>query len=177
MRLIRIVVMITILGILTHQAYGQSDSSPTAFKQLLLQSLEADEFQKANPFQPLVNETPIQEILAQGVLGFERKIYRSPQFIWGSGYDIVKYRIRQSDETYSYIFAYKKKTDAGQVTIQGTDFRPTFIMFLKSISQEKVEISLYRDNLLDHKAVMELQSAMAEISELLQSSTPLLASR
>ncbi|MGE0763763.1 MAG: hypothetical protein AB7N80_10840 [Bdellovibrionales bacterium] len=143
----------------------------------LIERVQSDEFNQGNPFYSMNNVYPIALILQKGVKSFNRDAYRSPQFMGGMGYDVVKYEILHTDRSKSYILAYKEKTGPDQVAIGRRDSRPVFSLFLVPHDQDQVYMSLYENGQPVTNHVVATESALSQITARVDQSTPLLSSR
>lgn len=142
----------------------------------LLDSLLGDEFSQGNPFDSLDNVYPFALMLQKGVRSFSRDAYRSPQFMGGLGYDVVKYEVVHPDQSRSFVLAYKDKTAPAQVAIGRKDSRPVFSLFMVPQDQDQVYMSLFENGRPVTNKVVSMESALAQITARVDSST-LLSSR
>ncbi len=144
-----------------------------------LAQLASDEFSSLFPFLTLNELGPLKKILQEGVLTFNREVYRSPEFSDGAGYDTVKYEILHRDGKKSQIYAYRQKTSPDQLHIGSKeDLRPIFTLFvIESKTQENlVETHLFENGTLKRSEVTESQKALSSLDVWLQLSTRILAS-
>lgn len=143
----------------------------------LIEAMEADEFDRGNPFLGLNSVYPLALILDHGVESFRRDAYRSNHFLGGVGYDVVKYEIRHPGGGLSYILAYKEKTGPNQIAIGHSDARPTFSLFVVPQEDNQVYLSLYQDGQPVQNNVVDRDLGLRQVTSRINQSTPLMTAR
>lgn len=75
----------------------------------LITSLKADELDDQLAFEGLSTFEPIARVVQRGIVSYERKTFRTPEYRKESGYDLVMYEIRHALGGVSRIMAYLDK--------------------------------------------------------------------
>lgn len=143
----------------------------------LLERIEADEFDRGNPFAIIDQPYPLALILSRKIESYQRDAYRSSHFQGQMGYDVIKYEITHPDKSVSFILAYKERTASEQVAIGVKDSRPIFSLFLVATDNGEYFMSSTEENKPSENRQLSKTEALARVSSRLESSTPLMTAR
>lgn len=144
-------------------------------KSTLTERLLQDEFGDLAPFQDVAHSESLKEVLDKGVKRFDRQAYRSSQFVWSEGYDVVRYEIDHEDGTKSYVLAYR---DSGshEAPKVGTDkdLRDIRVLVYATENAEKMSLTRFTNGQMIVKTSgLSLDTIKTEMSQMLQNSTSL----
>lgn len=138
----------------------------------LVNSLESDEFGDLKPFAHLHDYLPIGEILADGVVGYTRKTYRSPRFIWKQGYDVVRYEIETENSGTITLFAFR---DSGPTPVGERDSRPVQLVLVEKNDSRVAVVTKYIDGETQPlvEASEDMQADLQNLDSVLENATPM----
>lgn len=166
-----------VLLVLSPLAVALSDSSTSqeSPKSILTERLLQDEFGDMSPFQEITSSETIKGILDKGVKRFDRQAYRSSQFVWGEGYDVVRYEIYHDDETKSFVLAYRDSSSrqAPKVGME-KDLRDIRVLVYETEDADKMSVTRFTNGQLVVKTTgLKQEMIKTEMSHMLQNSTSL----
>lgn len=164
------------LFLLAHTAFAEVAPIPQETpKNILNERLLQDEFGDTSPFQEIANTETIKELLDKGVKRFDRQAYRSSQFVWGEGYDVVRYEIYHDNGTKSFVLAYRDSgsREAPKVGSE-KDLRDIRILIYESEADDKMSVTRFTNGQFVVKTSgLKQESIKAEMAQMLQNSTSL----
>lgn len=143
---------------------GESSSRFDAFMSNLAQAELGDR----NPFSELSTLAPFERLLAKGIKGFERAVFRSDKFVGEVGYDLIHYTIQQNDGSVSEILAYLDQSLALDGSIE-----PVVIAL---VSEDRVvHYSLFRNGLLTEEGNVDVNKASTMVAQRVEASVPFMS--
>ncbi len=164
------------LFLLAHTAFAEvapiSQESP---KTILTERLMQDEFGDSSPFQEIANTETFKDIFNKGVKRFDRQAYRSSQFVWGEGYDVVRYEIYHDNNTKTFVLAYRDSgsREAPKVGSE-KDLRDIRVLIYEPEADDKMAVTRYTNGQFVVKTSgLKQESIKAEMSQMLQNTTSL----
>jgi len=144
-------------------------------KNILTERLLQDEFGDASPFQDVTSSESIKGILEKGIKRFDRQAYRSSQFVWSEGYDVVRYDIYHEDGTKSFVLAYRDPSShvAPKVGAE-KDLRDIRVLIYEQEGTEKMSVTRFTNGQMVVKTSgLNSDSIKTEMDQMLKDSTSL----
>lgn len=144
-------------------------------KDNLTERLLQDEFGDTSPFQEVTASDSIKSVLDRGVKKFDRQAYRSSQFVWSEGYDVVRYDIYHDDGTKSFVLAYRdpSSNEAPKVGAE-RDLRDIRILVYEQEDAEKMSVTRFTNGQMVVKTTgLNPDMIKTEMDQMLKNSTSL----
>lgn len=172
-----IFIMITgALLLLGSMAFAEPSPTPQESpKNILTERLLQDEFGDASPFQEVTSSDALKSIFEKGVKKFDRQAYRSSQFVWSEGYDVVRYDIYHEDGAKSFVLAYRDPSShvAPKVGAE-KDLRDIRVLIYEQESPEKMSVTRFTNGQMVVKTSgLNSESIKTELEQMLKDSTSL----